>query len=161
MLVVALVAVLELAGAPPPAGPPPPTPVVESDRSVDPLAVMGLLLGIVGPLVAWGLADSKSKGRALAIETSLTVRLDKAEAELKVADGRVRLLETQQAATTPKLDHLTVTLEKKADNATVDAVGKNVDLLRADLVSRFSSLETMVATAIRDNTPKGGGRGRG
>ncbi len=149
----------------------------------DPLSVLALVVGIVGSLVSWGLSDSKSKGRSLATEAHLIERVAKAEtaaanveakatahavaveaklevatltarADTKAVDERVRTLEATVAATTPKLDAITIALANKADAAAVAAVGKSVDQLRDDVLSRLQSLDALVTTAIRDNVPR-------
>ncbi len=128
----------------------------------DLLSIAALVLALVGPVVAWGLADSKSKGRALATEAHHAEKIGEVKADLAASkaqtaavDERVRSLETTMAATTPKLDALTRTLESKADALAVASVGKSVDQLREDINSRFGRMEDLVRASIRDNVPKG------
>lgn len=130
------------------------------------LEILGLVVGPAAAILAWALADSKGKGRAAASEAAIVEKLSDAKtetarvaAELRAVEERVRAVETVQASTTPKLDGLTETLRGKADNVAVEAVGKRVEELRTDVVDRLKSLEVLIASAVRDNMPKGGGRG--
>ena len=123
--------------------------------------IVSLVLAVFGPVIAWLLADARSKGRTDSLQekvTNLTKSVDDLSDSL--SSTRTEMATSSAVSTTDRaaihLEILRIAAEK-ANKDVFDGFRDDVKSMRADMDRRFDRIESM----MRSTTHTNGGNGQG
>lgn len=113
-----------------------------------PIEFWGLLLGVVGAILAWLLTDASFKTRMLNLEEKVAANKLSSDVtcnDLQTKIGYITIQNTRSEQDRNELHHLVDRLESsKASKEVVEGVKQEITILRMEMDKRFDRLDKML-----------------